>query len=487
LIHDDANMLFFPLLPEVIGGAMQPGNVVNPIRRVVPQTRVITGRLEYVDERAKRVVVRRKNGKEINLPYAELIFALFPVPNLTGIPGMMAHASPIDSVGDALHIRKCVLDRIEEAEFTEVVAERDRLLTFAVVGSGQRACATAVELCQMLRTVEVSYPVLREHGWQVYLYEDTKIPFTDLEAQIQPQRDRGLEKAGVKLCRNDEVVGLTNRDLAMASGERRPVGLVVNASFKLPAVGMTNQSLHWPFAIEDDLSLKAHQNIWVTAMKKQGQQRRFITTADLVALGNAAGYNAWASSQGYQPRPFRLRKRLLEPYNMGRHSLCRLGGFTFGGAPAWIVSRLTNLLALPGLERNLRILMDWVLDIPFRNDIAVLAPDPTERLQRAHFEPGDEIIRQGDEGETAYVIESGRLEVLKDGSKLGELGEGDCFGEIALLSKVRRTATVRCLTACELAVLARDDFGVLATGFGSLAEAIRKQAEERVQSLRDDG
>jgi NADH dehydrogenase FAD-containing subunit len=82
----------------------------------------------------------------------------------------MAHANPINSVGDALHIRKCALDRIEEAEFAEAAAERDRLLTFAVVGSGQRACATAVELCQMLRTAEVSYPVLREHGGQVYLY-----------------------------------------------------------------------------------------------------------------------------------------------------------------------------------------------------------------------------------------------------------------------------------------------------------------------------
>ena len=70
----------------------------------------------------------------------------------------------------------------------------------------------------------------------------------------------------------------------------------------------------------------------------------------------------------------------------------------------------------------------------------MLAADPTGRLQRAHFEPGDEVVRQGDEGETAYVIESGRLEVLEDGSKLGELGEGNCFGEIALLSKVRRTA-----------------------------------------------
>lgn len=481
LIHDDSNMLFFPLLPEVIGGTMQPGNVVNPIRRIIPKTRVITGQLESVDEQAKRVIVRRKNGKEIDLPYAELIFALFPVPNLTGIPGMMAHASPINSVGDALHIRKCVLDRIEEAEFAEAAAERNRLLTFAVVGSGQRACATAVELCQMLRAAEVSYPVLRAHGAQVYLYEDTKIPFTDLEVQIQPQRDRGLEKAGVKLSRDDEVVGITHKDLAVASGARHPAGLVVNASFKLPTVAMTRQSLHWPFEIENNLSLEAYQNIWVTAMKKQGQERRFVTTADLVTLGKTVGYNAWASSQGYATRPFLPRKRLLEPYNMGRRSLCRAGGLTFGGAPAWIISRLTNLLALPGLERNLRILMDWVLDIPFRNDIAVLAPDPTERLQRAHFEPGDEVIRQGDEGETAYVIESGRLEVLKDGNKLSELGEGDCFGEIALLNKVRRTATVRCLTACELVILTRDDLGTLTTGFGSLAGAIRKQAKDRAR------
>ena len=123
---------------------------------------------------------------------------------------MLAHASPIDSVGDALHIRKCVLDRIEDAEFTEVAAERDRLLTLAIVGSGQSACATAVELCQMLRTAEISYPVLRQHGWQVYLYEDTKYLLTDLEVQLKQQRDRGLEKAGVKLCRDDEVVGITH-------------------------------------------------------------------------------------------------------------------------------------------------------------------------------------------------------------------------------------------------------------------------------------
>jgi CRP-like cAMP-binding protein len=79
------------------------------------------------------------------------------------------------------------------------------------------------------------------------------------------------------------------------------------------------------------------------------------------------------------------------------------------------------------------------------------------------------------------VVESGRHDVLKDGNKVYELAEGDCFGEIALLSNVKRAATVRCLTSCELMVLARDDFQTLTTGQGALAKAIRKQAGERHQ------
>jgi NADH dehydrogenase FAD-containing subunit/uncharacterized membrane protein YphA (DoxX/SURF4 family) len=479
LVHESSNMLFYPLLPEVVGGSMQPGNVVNPIRRIIPQTRVMSGRLVYVDGKTKRVGLKRNNGEEFVLDYDELILALFLEPNLDFVPGIMTHAETINSVGDALHIRKHILQMIEEAEIVEDVAERGRLLTFSIVGSGQRSCATAVEICEMLRTAEVSYPVLREHGWQVHLYEDTKVPFTDFEAKIQPQRDYQLRKAGVTLCRNDEIVGLTERGVALASGERRPVGMVVNASFKFPFVRLNEQDLLWPLDIGEDLGVNKHTSIWAPALEKQGDRRPFITTTDLVSSGEAAGYNAWARSQNYPARVFRPRERLFKPYNMGRRSLCTMGGLIFTGTPAWILSRLSYLAPLPGLERNLRILIDWMLDVPFRSDIAVLAPDRAERLQRKHFEAGDEVIIQGDVGETAYIVESGRLDVLKDGNKVHELAEGDCFGEIALLSNVKRTATVRRLTPCELIILARDDFQTLTTGRGALAAAIRKQADER--------
>ena len=74
------------------------------------------------------------------------------------------------------------------------------------------------------------------------------------------------------------------------------------------------------------------------------------------------------------------------------------------------------------------------------------------------------------------------MEVLKNERKVGELGEGDYFGEIALLQDSKRTATVRCLTPCELTVLGGEDFQSLSAGSSMMAKAIREQAEERIKA-----
>jgi Cyclic nucleotide-binding domain len=244
-------------------------------------------------------------------------------------------------------------------------------------------------------------------------------------------------------------------------------------------VRLNEQDVHWPPETSHDLGLKGYASIWAPALKDQSPRRSFVTTADLATLGYAVGYNAWARSQNYPARPYRPRQRFFKAYNMGQHSLCSIGGLIIGRTPGWLLSRLSNMLVLPGLERNLRILIDWLLDIPFRNDIAVLAPDRSGRLLRLHFEAGQEVISEGDVAESAYIVNAGRLAVLKAGNQVAELLEGDCFGEIALLRNVKRTATIRCLTACELTVMARQDFLALSTGRGALAQAIRKQAEVR--------
>ncbi len=474
LLHDQANFLFTPFLPEVIGGTVQPGNVVNPFRRIIQQTNVVVGHFESIDEKAQKVIAKRKNNDIIELPYDSLIVALSPKSNMAGISGMMAHSCMIDSVADALRIRQHVLDLVEEAEFADDEFETIRLLTFAVIGFGEQASAIAVEVSHILRSAESSYSVLRDSGWQVHLFEEQAQSWSDFEKKITPKRSRNLKKAGVIEHLHDEVTSVTQRDLFFSNGQSQPVGLVINATKKIPSITFKGYGeLNWPFVMSDELSLKGFENIWITKNNYNPLYPQFIFTNDLVDLGYTAGFNAWASSQGFKTRPFKKRTHLIQPYNMAEYSLCRLGWFMIGGKPAWFVSRLINMFSVPGLERNLRIIIDWFLVLAFRNDIAVLAQAPSAHLQRSHFKAGDNVFCAGDAALMAYAVDSGQLKVLQEGRIVRELGPGDYFGEILPMHNNRRVETVRCMTDCELKIVSQEDLNALIKSGWLMSKAVR--------------
>ena len=95
---------------------------------------------------------------------------------------------------------------------------------------------------------------------------------------------------------------------------------------------------------------------------------------------------------------------------------------------------------------------------------------------------GDVVIRAGEVGDLFYLVADGELEII-GAEVLGRVGEGDFFGEIALLRDVPRTATVRALADSELYVLGRNDFlaAVLAhSGVRAAGEAV---AEERLAAV----
>lgn len=488
LLHDNSNFVLNPLLPEVIGGSVQPSNVVNPIRRVISQVNVVVARLDAIDEDKREVHARRPSGERITLPYTELVLAPTAKPNTASIPGLLSHALPIDSVGDALHIRKSLLELVEQAEFTNDDEERARLLNVAVIGSGEPACSVAAEACQMLRAMEHNYPVLRATGWKVHLYEDASYVHSDFERQRMALRDACLEKAGVTLHKGETIASLTEGDIVMAEGEPQPAGLIVNACFAMPPLRLQGKSgLDWPLAADAALALEGHPHLWVAGPCKTTGEQPYMTATDWERLGESAGYNAWASTQGFPARPYRQRRWPVTSYSIGFQSFCDVRAFTFSGRIAWFLSRLSQLLAMPGLEKNLRIMIDWALVIPFRSDIAVLAPAPQAHLQKVRFDNGDEVFHQGDEAEMAYVVESGRLEVIKDDRKVGELGPGDYFGEIAQSYLNRRAETVRCIAPCELTVLSQNDFRVLTKGSGLMNKALQHLAKDRAASAREGG
>jgi predicted MFS family arabinose efflux permease len=101
----------------------------------------------------------------------------------------------------------------------------------------------------------------------------------------------------------------------------------------------------------------------------------------------------------------------------------------------------------------------------------VFAPLPYAALRRLAAslgqrtaEPGDVIVRQGEDGDVVYVIAEGRVSVTRNGEAIRELGPADVFGELALILDVPRTATVTAIEAVLLRTVARGPFLAAVTG-----------------------
>jgi CRP-like cAMP-binding protein len=110
------------------------------------------------------------------------------------------------------------------------------------------------------------------------------------------------------------------------------------------------------------------------------------------------------------------------------------------------------------------------------------------QLQEETFEPGAVLIRQGEMGETFYVIESGRVQVsvAQDGEEkvVAERGPGEYMGEIALLLKVRRTATARALTPTRVLALHKDDFDRLVVKHLYVSRGLERETSRRMMDLQ---
>ena len=115
-----------------------------------------------------------------------------------------------------------------------------------------------------------------------------------------------------------------------------------------------------------------------------------------------------------------------------------------------------------------------------------------EKMTARRFPAGTAIVREGESGDSLYLVTAGKVEVEtrdEDGERvvLGTLGPGDFFGEVSLLTARPRTATVTALTELETLELTRAALVSLRAAYPdlerALAESQRARAERTAEAL----
>jgi hypothetical protein len=183
-----------------------------------------------------------------------------------------------------------------------------------------------------------------------------------------------------------------------------------------------------------------------------------------------------------------------------------IGAFTVGGG-AVLAAALADLLGIRpalgvvgalgptlvllgwwGLRRLDAAMVDRAEDIALLRTVQVLDPLPLPALEQLaadltplHVPAGRIVFAQGDPADGCYVIERGRATVIGDGRAVAELGSGELVGEIGLLRRVPRTATVRAETDLDLRRLDGDRFLRVVTGW----ETTSARARDHVDDLLD--
>jgi len=501
LINKENYFVFQPMLPEVISGTIGMLDVVSPIRRLLPRTDLHVREVESVDLEKKVVMCSPGFRAQPHVvPFDHLVLALGSVTDFRGLRGLPEHAFPFKNLGDALNLRNHVIRALDEASIERHDERlRKQLLTFVVAGGGFSGVEVAAELNDFVRTVARNYPALDPREIRIVLLHGQDRILPEVEESLGVFAQNILMKRGVEIRFRTYLEAASGDEAILKGGERIGTKTLVSTVPSSPHPLL--QSLDLPKADNGKLlatgegNVEGQTHVWALgdgAILPMKDGRPSPPTAQhAIRQGAVVAHNIVATLRGQPRRTFDFLG-LGKMGSLGRRcAVAELpGGIKISGFVAWFVWRTIYLLKLPGWGRKLRVSMSWALDLLLSPELVQLKLGGSGGVHQEHFEPGQEVFRQGDLGDRVYVILSGAAEVWREADgrvrPLARLGPGDWFGEMALLNQTTRGATVRCVEAMDALSLPKREFTVLAANLPELRESFERVMAERRPGARKD-
>lgn len=161
LICDENFTLFTPLLHEVAAGDLYPGDIINPLRRILRHVTVVEAEVETIDLNARTISCRAGVGNtQHEFEFDHLLLALGAQANFFGIQGVQDWAVTMKNLTDAAMLRNRMVSLLEQAAIETDEAARQKLLTFVTAGGGFAGVETTGAVNDFIRDAATYYPSL---------------------------------------------------------------------------------------------------------------------------------------------------------------------------------------------------------------------------------------------------------------------------------------------------------------------------------------
>lgn len=445
IISDHNFMVFQPMLPEVCGSSLAPRHVVNAVRVLCRKVSVLRGDITAIDLKAK--LLKLNAGpftNQVNVRFNHLVLAVGGVVDLSRVPGMPEHAFLMKSLGDAQQLRGALIDRFEEALLQTDPEVKRRLLTFVVVGGGFSGVETTGQIIDLLRGINRFYPGIAQPDFRVILVHSSPHLLPEISESLGIYAEQALRKRGIEIILNARVSAMTASKVHLQDGRIIETHTVVSTVGNAPHPLIINlckanglEQIKGRVETDPTLQVKGVEGLWAAGdcavVPREGGGTCPPTAQFAYRQGVLLGKNIARSLKNKPLEPFTF-KGIGELASIGhRTAVAEVFGLKFSGFIAWFMWRTIYLMKLPGLERKLRVMIDWTLDLFFPRDMILMRSQPTRVLKEVHLEKGDQLFHAGEPAFSFYIVKSGRIDLSDENGFVKALGRGEHFGERALL------------------------------------------------------
>jgi NADH dehydrogenase len=377
LISHENFILFTPMLHEVAAGDLLPGDIVNPLRRILRRVHVVVAEVEAIDLTTRSVRCRNAlQDVERTFEFDHLLLALGAETNFFDTPGVRDWAVTMKNLADAALLRNRMVALLEEASLHNDEAMQRELLTFVTAGGGFSGAETTGAVNDFLRETARFYPAVKPEMIRTILVHGGEYLLPELGEELGRYAERKLKKRGVAVMTGALVKSYDGSVVQVNDGTSISAATLIWTAGAKPSPVV--ESLACPkergrILVDDCLAVAGISGLWAAgdcAAVPDGTGKFYPPTAQhgmreaVVAAENIAHAIA-----GEPLKAFRY-KTVGMLASLGHHTgVAKFFGMKFSGFVAWWMWRSVYLAKLPRLAKKLRVAVDWTLDLFFGREI----------------------------------------------------------------------------------------------------------------------
>jgi NADH dehydrogenase len=396
LVSETNSLLFTPMLAEVAGSSLEPTHISSPLRTSLRRTDVIRGKVARVDLENRTVAVALDAQADAladgsdrpsiqQFHYDHLVLALGAVSNYLGLANVKQLAFDFKSLLDAIRIRNHVIDMFERANRESDPIRREALLTFVVAGGGFAGVELAGALNDFARGMLADYPKLRREELHVVLVHARERILPELSEPLANYALQRMTERGVTFKLNARLADARPGFVILKPDQEIPAQTLVWTAGTMPNPLLktlpVEKDKRGALVVDSTLAVPGHHGVWAVgdcASVTDARNGKPCPPTAQFALreGRTVANNIHAVLHNARLTPFHFDS-LGALCVVGHQTACaeltvpfaRDKSVRFSGLIAWLMWRAVYLGKLPGLERKVRVLTDWVIELFFPRDI----------------------------------------------------------------------------------------------------------------------